>query len=342
MSGIKTFLNKITEAFRKQDVTLDPNYNAWKDDFDRISKEAERLQDSENPQDKERAAALLSELNVHPFATFVSQNANKLNPDSKEFKEIQRRISNVGSAIADSLKIGTSMSQIREGRRAVRRAEQTRPELPAKYTLNPELKFAMNRARELTNTPALAPEASFARQGISDAYRESLMNAQRASAGQAGVFAANANRGYQDRLRATLGASAQLGQTRLANQDQYNQLLGEATRERQFQATHNAGVNRDAFNRYMQDAQFAGNLQAMGHRNLFTSLDDMVYNAPSYLTPSIRTMQQNTMLPEFDSMSRNVGNSLMKKIHPEANAYWDRPIGGQQFQNNVRELPNFR
>lgn len=184
-------------------------------------------------------------------------------------------LKNIGFTVA-------SLNQIAQANSAA--GQLQRPSIPGAPRRDPLLSEALYRAQRGVVDPAaiLAP----AKQGIQDAYRENITQAQNLSGGQAGAAQAMTQLANVQRMKASLGLAPIAQQAQLQNQGVYNDLLGQRLAETQNQFQNQFAGAQLGAEQYNLDSQAVGALGQSGRTNLADSLGrvaDTISNNPYYL-----------------------------------------------------------
>ena len=181
-----------------------------------------------------------------------------------------------------------SLGQIAKANQGVR--QLTPPAIPAVPGLSPEVSNALYEAQRGVNTDAaLSP----VRQGIQDAYTESLNQAANISGGQAGAYQSLAGLANVQRMKAQLGLAPVAAELTMQNQSNINDLLGLRLQERQNQFENQYYNTNMAMGQYDKDAAAVGALGAQGRTNLYDALGRLG-DATAQYSPYLQTPQPAT------------------------------------------------
>lgn len=202
--------------------------------------------------------------------------------------------------------IATSLGQINASNRQLK--DSTRPAKPSPLTADPQLQQALSDAERdnYDAVRALAP----AQLAILDSYLSDLNNAEVASGGQAGAYGALAQTASTRRGKRSLELAPIADNIRRANNQRYDQLLGQKLNEnRAIQSSEAQFYPQDLY-QYGLEQQAAGQLGAQGRANLRSSIGAGASFLPQVISQiSTRRKyrdiynQMNSVAPEFAEMA---------------------------------------
>jgi hypothetical protein len=271
------------------------------------------------------------EQKVDDITTKFSSNPNLLERARKlqATQDVTDRVSQGLGALQSAIETGVSIRQISQSNRAINRLR--RPDLPQVPGRDETLSNALYEAGRGTYDPSVA--LGPAQAGMREAYAADMNAAQTASAGQAGAYGAY-GQAAANRMQRGARDLAPMGQEILMeNTRRYDNLLGERLNENQRNFSNQMGVTGLAVDQYNRDIDAAGNLGAVGRRNLYQSLgnlgEDIAPMVGNYLSnrqgasrqplPEIQSPAQSktsysALGPDFDNMKQGITDSLRKRF----------------------------